>query len=195
MKKCAKCCEVRDASMFCKALKSSDGLQSYCKVCHAGISRVWRKAHRESCNRTNKAWKEKNPERSAELKKRYAETHVLMENIRKSVWYDNNREKHKASVKLWRTKNMDICRAYQLIRRATMKSLGELDKFVVQEAVRLCKLRDISTDIIWEVDHIIPLSIGGSSEHTNIQVVPASWNRRKSNKHSELFFHTNRSSK
>lgn len=39
--------------------------------------------------------------------------------------------------------------------------------------------------IPFDVDHIIPLSKGGLHEPSNIQPVPASWNRSKQNKHSE----------
>jgi hypothetical protein len=78
--------------------------------------------------------------------------------------------------------------AYQLMRSSSEKRLAEFDSFVLGEAVRLCKLRTKFTNTVWHVDHIIPVSKGGSSVSNNLQVVPALWNRKKSNKHSERFF-------
>jgi len=40
----------------------------------------------------------------------------------------------------------------------------------------------------WHIDHITPMSKGGLTTYDNLQVVPAFWNRQKSNKHSERFF-------
>jgi hypothetical protein len=59
---------------------------------------------------------------------------------------------------------------------------------VLQEAVLLARLREQIVGGHWHVDHIIPVSKGGTSQPGNIQVVPAHWNRKKSNKHAERFF-------
>lgn len=78
--------------------------------------------------------------------------------------------------------------AYQLACSKTNKELDDFSKFVLREAVRLRKLREKMTGIKWHVDHIHPVSKGGVGTFDNIQVVPAIWNRKKSNKHSERFF-------
>jgi hypothetical protein len=39
--------------------------------------------------------------------------------------------------------------------------------------------------IKFNVDHIIPLSVGGTHHPSNLQVVPAKWNRRKHNRNSD----------
>ena len=76
---------------------------------------------------------------------------------------------------------------YQLMRRSSERSLNELDSFVLGEAVTLTRLRKQLLSIKWHVDHVIPVSKGGTSEATNIQVVPGLWNRQKSNAHTERF--------
>jgi len=74
------------------------------------------------------------------------------------------------------------------MRSSSEKQLNEFDSFCLGEAVRLRKLRAQCTGKAWHVDHIIPVSKGGTSAANNLQVVPALWNRKKSNKYSEQFF-------
>jgi len=77
---------------------------------------------------------------------------------------------------------------YQLVRRGSEKTLSIFDEFVLKEAISLARLREQMLGTKRHVDHIIPVSKGGASTYDNIQVVPALWNRRKSNKHTGLFF-------
>jgi pyruvate/2-oxoglutarate dehydrogenase complex dihydrolipoamide acyltransferase (E2) component len=77
---------------------------------------------------------------------------------------------------------------YQLKKRAADSAMSVFDKFVLAEAVHLCKLRANALGGEWHVDHVVPISLGGTSEASNIQVVPGLWNRKKSNKHSDRFF-------
>jgi len=78
------------------------------------------------------------------------------------------------------------------LRRSLTKNLTELDKFCLSEAYRLCKLREKQTNMKWEVDHIVPISKGGTNKYSNIQVVPAVWNRRKYNTNTKKFFGANK---
>ena len=68
------------------------------------------------------------------------------------------------------------------------KHLDDFDRFCIIEARSLCKLRESLTGIKWHIDHIVPVSKGGSSGCHNLQVVPAKWNQSKSNKHTNLYF-------
>lgn len=77
---------------------------------------------------------------------------------------------------------------YQLMRRSGEKALNHFDAWVLKEAVALTKLRKQVCGGEWHVDHIIPVSKGGLCTHDNLQVVPAYWNRSKSNKHNGQFF-------
>jgi len=73
-------------------------------------------------------------------------------------------------------------------RRSLEKDMSVLDKFVFNEAFDLRLIRQKLFNIKWSIDHIIPVTKGGNNAYTNIQVVPASWNSRKGNKHTERFF-------
>jgi hypothetical protein len=76
----------------------------------------------------------------------------------------------------------------QLARRGLQTCLSDFDYFVLQEAISLASLRTKFSNCTWHVDHIIPISKGGTSEASNLQVVPALWNQQKSNIHTEKFF-------
>lgn len=77
---------------------------------------------------------------------------------------------------------------YQLMRRSGEQALNPFDAWVLKEAVALTRLRKQVCGGEWHVDHIVPVSKGGQCTHDNLQVVPAYWNRTKSNKHTEQFF-------
>jgi len=77
---------------------------------------------------------------------------------------------------------------YQLMRRASERTLDELSTFVLEEAIVLRDLRGVLTGSQWHVEHVIPVSLGGTSHFDNIQVVPALWNRRKLNHHTNAYW-------
>jgi len=97
-------------------------------------------------------------------------------------------EARKAARKRWAMANSDYWTAQQSKRRTLSRELSADDFWVLQEAVLLARLREKMVGGKWHVDHIVPVSKGGTSEPSNLQVVPACWNRQKSNKHSKRFF-------
>jgi len=96
-------------------------------------------------------------------------------------------EQKRASVPLSEARKQARLR-YQLMRRSNEKALDELSAFVLKEAVALARLRSTAYFAEWHVDHIVPVSRGGASSYDNLQVVPALWNRSKSNRHNGKFF-------
>jgi len=88
----------------------------------------------------------------------------------------------------WAKANQEYFTANRAFRRSLERNLSELDRFVLIEAVFLAKLREKMVGGSWHVDHIIPISKGGTNASNNLQVVPAAWNRRKSNVHTQRFF-------
>lgn len=94
----------------------------------------------------------------------------------------------KASRQNWAKNNQAYFTAMRACRRSLEKSLDPFEFWVLQEAVALARLRERLVGGQWHVDHIVPVSKGGNSRPDNLQVVPATWNRRKSNVHAERFF-------
>jgi hypothetical protein len=105
---------------------------------------------------------------------------------------EKNRNRINAVSRAYRERNKERYAMHRANQRAAMKSatpgwFGEFDEFVISEAFKLAKAREIITGSKWEVDHIIPVSgknVCGLHVGGNIQVIPRGQNRRKSNKFS-----------
>lgn len=140
-----------------------------------------------------KRWREQNPDAYKEAKRKYyASDKGKACKKREDAAYvaSGGREKterKRAAVPVSEPRKQARLR-YQLKRRANEKLCGELDDFVLEEAVALARLRNKLCFGKWHVDHIVPVSRGGTSAHYNLQVVPAHWNQSKSNKHNGKFF-------
>jgi hypothetical protein len=72
-----------------------------------------------------------------------------------------------------------------LIRRGFGNNIARWSiRFFEEEAYELSNLRTKMTGIKWDVDHTIPLKspeVSGLHVHNNLQVVPATSNKRKGN--------------
>lgn len=97
-------------------------------------------------------------------------------------------EARKEARRRWAKRNPEFYAADRSMRRALYRNASDFDRFALIEAMKLARLRKKLSGFSWHVDHIVPVSKGGDGSFSNIQVVPAKWNRRKSNKHTKTFF-------
>ena len=77
-------------------------------------------------------------------------------------------------------------------RRALVANyqMTDHDKFALEEAFRLARLREEIMGGIWHVDHIVPVKhpdACGLNSAANLQVVPAVWNLSKGNRSMALW--------
>lgn len=164
------------------------------------LSEEERKARR---NEQIRLWQKANPDKVREIKKRYYASDKGRAQKRKEdvafvasggrAQVEARRaskpisEARKASRRRWASRNKDYFAADRARRRDLVRDLSPCDFWVLQEAVALARLREKVVGGKWHVDHIVPVSKGGTSVPENIQVVPAWWNRSKSNLRVELF--------
>lgn len=186
MKRCCTCKVELDVNLFSKNKNEKDGLDRKCRICQKKyyldnrkkiIARVT-----ASTDKSKKATYDKNRRsKKRDLLIAYDRArNSLPHRIQRSLkWAKDNRAARRAHSKKYAHKR----RASLL--QATPKWYGELDDFVLQEALSLCELRKHSTKIKWELDHYIPLmgkAVCGLHCWNNFQVVPKMYNRRKLNK-------------
>ncbi len=186
MKYCHKCSTTKETTEFHKNKTTNDGLQVQCKTC-VKSTYINNKTH---VSERQRIYYKLNKGVIAAREKEYRERNKETINARQKEYRKTNKDKCKVATKKWRAteKGKAVGAAIASKRRSLNKCLSELDWFVLLEAQHLAKLRNIMLGSEWQVDHIVPVSLGGTNEYTNIQVVPALWNKRKGNRNCDKFF-------
>ena len=140
------------------------------------IAKEWYERNKNLTKERARLWQVNNPERKNEIR---------------TKWRELNREQHNEINRLWNSQNKDKKAALEGKRRSaklqrTPKWLTKDDLWIIEEAYSLAQLRTNLFGFDWHVDHIIPLQgklVSGLHVPSNIQVIPATENVKKSNKH------------
>jgi hypothetical protein len=156
MKTCSKCKEAKELGQFYKRA-DRDSYHSWCKSCK---------------HLSGKQWSMKNKERHSHIN---------------SEWYEQNKEKHLANSRQWYKDNkhrkLETTTARE--KRCVLATPTWADRELIKELYALAQKLTAQTGIPHEVDHVIPLqgkTVSGFHVENNLQVIPATENRRKSNK-------------
>lgn len=143
---------------------------------------------REKKNEYQRKYRERNIE---EVRRR-----ANLRNTNPEVKRKNKEYKNLPHVKLiqekWKKSNPEKLSFLNAKRRAcklkaTPPWESEDDFFLIQEIYHLARLRTLSYGFKWQVDHIVPLlnpTVCGLHVWWNLQVIPASTNAAKGNKHN-----------
>lgn len=68
---CKKCDESKPIEEFHRAPQNKDGRSGSCKTCDNVLKRAWKTANRKRHNENGRRWRESDPERYREYKRRY----------------------------------------------------------------------------------------------------------------------------
>ena len=162
MKECAKCKQSKDESLFYKNSSKKDGLQSYCKECVKENDR-------------KRVITGENKERSKAYyhKKKEDKEYTLKENDRKMIWKHQNIDLNREINKRHYRENKLQYYNSNMKRRKTERSLAPLSQedwdFSLKHFNYECAYCGFSGGVT--VDHVIPISRGGTNDRKNI--VPA----------------------
>lgn len=134
---------------------------------------AWYKKNKEKHHRDDRAWRQRNKDRVAAYTRQYAKDNRGI--VRKA------QAKYSAQRKAYYyAKTMErIARKKQAVARWG-------NSFFIEEIYALARLRSKLTGHPWHVDHIVPLQspiVCGLHVEHNLQVVPATVNQSKSNRH------------
>ena len=174
MKKCGQCNVNKDESEFYKY--ASGRCMSACKDCKKAYASRYRKDKPDVNRQAVRKWSAENPEHHRECMKQ---------------WYEKNRDYALAKKKEYRDQNPEKCREYN--KRAKVKrryAVRYCDAGITLNAVfkrdgqicgicgTACAREDAS------MDHITPLSKGGTHTWDNIQLAHITCNCSKGNRHA-----------
>ena len=134
-------------------------------------------AHKEAILASQKKHYEANKEAVLERQKKYNADNKEHIAARKKKYYQDNRAAHDRR---------------SAARRALVANyqMTDHDKFALEEAFILARLREALMGGIWHVDHIVPVKhpdACGLNSAANLQVVPAVWNLSKGNRSMALW--------
>ncbi len=182
-KRCTKCGETKPTECFSRRADRPIGLQSQCKACQ----NAYRDANRDRRAEIYSAWSAANRERIAETKRTYrAANREHIEEYRRS-WRDANSERDAETNRAWRKANPEAQKSKNLRRRARVANAeGTHNAADIQAQYKRqkahCFYCEAKLGKSYHVDHIVPLSRGGSNWPDNIVCACASCNTSKGDK-------------
>jgi len=135
--------------------------------------------NRERCREVNNASQRRNSHK-------YIET--------KRAWTDANRDKQRKSLRDWKRRNPDKVNAETHVRRARLA--GAEGVYTVEDIARITKAQGGKCACCRKrrkltVDHIVPITKGGSNWPTNIQMLCGPCNSGKRDRDMIDFMQTN----
>lgn len=160
-----------------------DGLVFWCYNCG---EEYWMSADRfairaEKARENARRWNRSNPDKRKIQKAQWQKKHAERISLRLKKWRSRNRDKLRELNRDWQNRNQDRFAELQARKRARTRDAVLADSWI--EAVRqifgIAKRVSKCLQIPHVVDHIYPLSRGGSHCHRNLQVLPHSLNQSK----------------
>ena len=174
-KACASCkdCYPATAEFFGSRKFATDGLRGYCRACSRQMAAKHRHKYKDKVRIKNAIWAEKNRD-----KLRATST----------AWNAAHREEAKAATRAWVALNKDAVRVNAQNRRARkLGNGGTLSKGLrpklmeLQKGLCACCKQPLGASP--HLDHIMPLALGGPNTDDNIQLLRASCNASKHDRH------------
>lgn len=177
---CTKCKEDKPLEDFYETALGRFGRRSQCKVCMVKASSAHDKAHPELKRQQLQNWRESNRDRYNAWNREYQQTPQRKAYLMQ--WEQDNKERNHTRRLVWLRANKQRVIAYVHKRRSLINNSTE--HYTVEEWLELCELYDnmclsCGEQVILTVDHVLPLSMGGSNGIDNIQPLCKSCNCRK----------------
>ena len=181
-KSCSKCGKVKDVSEFSKHPRTSDGLQSNCREC----GKISCKKYREDNGDYFKNWREGNKNRIKKYGKIYRKKNNRWEYIKK--WRENNKEHYKEYQKEYKQTPEGRASMHRRKHKYMAKKLGNGGSYTKEqwnqclEYFNHCDAYTGEPLESTEIEHVIPVSKGGTSNIYNLVPANKSINRSKQDK-------------
>jgi len=193
-KVCNKCKEKKPKTEEFFRLRNW-GFESPCRECNREYNRQWKQKNREKVKEQKKKYNKKYPEKLAERAARWKQKNPDKVKEQRKRYHEKYPEKRHENSKQWRFKNPEKLKEQKargnFTRRARKRNVyyENVDPLMVLDRDKWkCRGCGIKTPQIlrgtWEdnapeVDHIIPLALGGSHVANNLQCLCRKCNQEK----------------
>lgn len=153
---------------------------------HEEYLKGWREQHRQKVLKEGRAraakWVRDNPERHSENRKRWERENREKKNRLSRASYQKHKAKRNAYQRAYTKAHPEKKNLYTAARRARLLASAHPEHDRKIELVLRESRRRVSgcLGVIFELDHLIPLSKGGWHHHLNLIIIPRSLNRSKS---------------
>lgn len=170
----------------CERMVSSGG----CVICVRAKKHLWNLENRARTSASRNAWAAKNRERCREIKNAWNAKNKEAQAARSRKWFLANKAKANEATRRYQAKHPEKGAAHEARRRAMRTQLLPkwADKQLINNIYVIAKeFRAHGFDV--EVDHIVPLcgkNVTGLHVHQNLQIIPKTVNRSKSNRFGTL---------
>jgi hypothetical protein len=171
------------------------------KVDRNARERAYRKKHPEEVRSRQRKYRKEHPEKVHQYQQKYQSTHKGQERERQHLYNQVHRQEINARLNAYRKKHADKVRLWNGNYRATQRGKAVLTAAQRNRDIRLSGI-PLTADIIMEVkaeyaglcpycnrrinkghiDHILPVSKGGTNERSNIAWVCQKCNQQKHDK-------------
>ena len=189
---CSSCGLFMPLAEFSKDRTKPSGFKKRCKPCHAAQTRDWRDANAAKVNERKREWRIKNLAKVRAKDLAYCARTRDKARARASKWYSENKDRAYLSAVDWKARNKERVRLYSRfhshIRRTGSGRLSVPAIFeLMKKQSHRCAYCRVSIKSKYELDHIMPIALGGANVRENIQLTCSPCNRRKSAKHPAAF--------
>tara|TARA_R110001606_G_scaffold350278_1_gene500397 strand:+ start:333 stop:851 length:519 start_codon:yes stop_codon:yes gene_type:complete len=158
------CNQIKPIADFRKTLQAQRGHHSKCKCCERQLSREWYANNLEKARAISNAWIKANPKKQS---------------VSQKAWVKNNPDKVASALKTWRDSNPEAVRNASAKRRALKLNNGTF-RVTAKELRRMLAAGCSYCDALAEhIDHIVPISHGGTHSIGNLTGACASCNLSK----------------